>query len=441
VAEYKKYEYGDNAKLMKNVVQNKPSPVMEPTTPFGKHVSGIGKSVVSGIGNKLSQVQDAKNAIAGGVTDKFNQIGRYFGGTTSRDLKKEKKGLDVALDSNTFKPSTLSPGQPQAPSPSAGVPRQSGFAPNPDAQFDRLGAGPRPGAELGPDKTITQNRFGEVGLWDKAGKRLDPMQNRVSGGNLGGTPVPAGQETSFMKVGSNPNGPGVINYTELFNRDAKMAGLAMESAKAGQPPGGFFTGPGEPGSGNYSQDSMMSQFKGRRDMIQSRLDDFERKNVLGPNASLGDIVNQRIASKGMRDEIKQIDEQIFGRTELANKIMAALIGNKGALDVQSLQNQGGMEKQALDNAGTYGVREMMEQAETGRTAMQIGAGQYAAKTTTPSEKRKSGYNFTKDSGMEAFKHLLQTEGLEAALKFGKEYMPNFEEDEEAGIAEMITGKK
>lgn len=387
-------------------------------TPFGQDVSSFFKKLGANLAernNRLVSERESGNTVA----KTFQKVGDYFTGTGEKTLSGEKSRLDSALQSNTFKPS----GAPnlQQPSLAPGMPRQAGFVPNPDAQFERLGAGPRPGAEFGSGMTITQNRFGDVGIFDSLGKRAAPGQ-RFSGGDLGGTPLPAGQSPFFMKMNTSPeNMSGTINYTDTFAQDAQRFGMQMENAKndyrIGDGNPRFFTGPGEPGPGNYGQDSMMSQFRSRRDQLQSSLMDYERKNPLGPNATVGDIISQRAGSKTIRDEIRQIDEQIFGRTELANKIMTALIGKDTAMGVQGMENDAKLT--GIDKEGQWNlaIRGLMEGEETKRNNDNIVAGRFDPKTQARDKGFETSLDFEKQAKLEYLKSLLTTGGVQDQASF------------------------
>ena len=270
---------------------------------------------------------------------------------------------------------------------------------------------------------------------------------RLSGGNLGGTPLPAGQQTTFNRIsvpmpggaaapsGGAPAQPGAsgftgtTNYTNLFANDAKIDAMRLANAKndyrIGEGNPRFFTGPGEPGAGNYAPGSATSQFQDRRNLVQAQLDEYNRRNPLASNASVGEIIAHQANTKSMRDEIQHIDEQIFGRTDLANKIMTALIGKDATLGAQALENEGKMGVQALENQSLNDLWTMREGEENKRHGLSLLFGGKAGAGKDPLA--DADIDFRKSSGLEMLKYMKENGATQDELSaFASDYsLKNF----------------
>ncbi|MCE5199085.1 hypothetical protein LLG39_08920, partial [bacterium] len=211
-----------------------------------------------------------------------------------------------------------------------------------------------------PNKlTLGNTPSGKVGMF-KDGQMLDAGAAQKE---LGVTKAPG----SFIGKMDTSKMGGTIDYSNKFAQDEELFNARMAAVKRGDPAGAqFFTGPGEPGPGTYGPNSESSQFRARRDLLSSQVDDFNRKNPITSGMNVGDIISNTLATSQARSEIKHIDEQIFGRTQLSNKIMEALIGKDTALHGQNMKNQGDFATQALENVGIMDARKLMEGSETQR---------------------------------------------------------------------------
>ena len=304
----------------------------------------------------------------------FNQtVGAFFRktGGLPPDFFATRGGYDETSWRNPKMPRPTSNGQPAVPTPG---PAQLAAAESAPASRVNLG---------GKTPLLTNTAVGGVGIFDPKGNRMDP----------------SGLTGKMGKMGTLDR-----DFTGQAALDQNVFEMAMARAKDGTLPGGFFTGPREPGPGTYGENSESMQLRNRRDLLQSRVDQFNRSNSLGPNASVGDIISNAAATKQMRDEIKALDTQIFGRTELSNKIMQALIGKDATLQAQMLENQGGLDKQLLENQGVMDVRKMME-TEEGRRHLQTIL--FGGKTTGMDKDPliNADIDFRKSSGLEMLKYM------------------------------------
>ncbi|NCC84650.1 MAG: hypothetical protein EOM03_11060 [Clostridia bacterium] len=248
---------------------------------------------------------------------------------------------------------------------------------------------PRIGAELGPGLTITQDGQGTVSLFNADGTKADPSKIRLSGGNLGGTPLPAGQSPFFMKSeaakglvpqpgpdSANPGTPQAPaatmlggNMTGMFAQDdaifkARMANIGKD----------YRVGAGNPA---FANDPQMAQLLARRDSLQSSVDTFNRQNPLDRGARVGDIISNRAATHQQRKEIEGLNKDIFGRSDLGTKLQMAMLDSLTKKDISQGENQTTLAKQNMENQGQWDTRTMMEGNENMRhlANLQAGVGQ------------------------------------------------------------------
>jgi hypothetical protein len=380
----------DRAEVLKNRVNNSPSPVTPPETQFGKHASAVGSAVVSGIGNKLSQLPKAKNAIMSGLTDKANRVARYFGGTTAIDLEKEKKKLDSSISANTFAPSTLTPSVNSSqkgggPGPSTPGPAQLTQA------MEQKGT-----ARFDPTKlTLGNNEYtGEVGMF-KDGKQLDSGSVRLSGGNLGGTPLPAGQSPFFMKSEAAkgltqpqpqtgipgatasptaiPGSMGGGDWTNAMNQETAMLNQTLNPKLK---PGEFMDWGKMGGQGSQQGGTGDPLFKD----LESRISDLTNQNKqlmggYGQSVKMGSMSNfDRQANLVMNNKsIKDMNNMLTNRSSLANDLVKALITAQSGKDTANIKAGTDLATTAMNNKAlmdSTGMKEFgdMARAEALRAA-------------------------------------------------------------------------
>lgn len=268
--------------------------------------------------------------------------------------------------------------------------------------------------------TLGNTPSGKVGMF-KDGQMLDTAAAQKE---LGINRAPG----SFIGKINTDNLGGTIDFTKQFAQDDKIFKMRMQN---GQNDPQFFTGPGEPGPGTYGPNSEASAFRSRRDMLTAQVDDFNRKNPITSGMSVGDIVSNTLATSQARNEIKHIDEQIFGRTQLSNKIMEALIGKDTTLQAQGMKNQGDFATQQLENIGIMDARRLMEGAETQRNRESIVAGRYAGKGNEDLEKKKTKLDLLKSLGIEGYKGKIAAGDYDGASKFATDFMnQHFGNDDE-----------
>ena len=237
-----------------------------------------------------------------------------------------------------------------------------------------------------PNKlTLGNGPDGKVGMF-KDGKMLDPTKTRLSGGNLGGTPLPAGQSPFFIKSqaaqglvpqpGTASAIPGMQqnpavgmpggNWTGMLNQDDAIFKARM--ANVGQD---YRIGTGNPA---FASDPMMAQSLARRDSLQASVDTFNRQNPLRQGASVGDIISNRAATAVQRKEIEGLNADIFGRSDLGTKLQMAILDSLTKKDISRGDNQTTLAKQGLENEGLWATRSMMEGNENLRHAAGLEAG-------------------------------------------------------------------
>ena len=237
-----------------------------------------------------------------------------------------------------------------------------------------------------PNKlTLGNGPDGKVGMF-KDGKMLDPSKTRLSGGNLGGTPLPVGQSPFFMKSqaaqglvpqpGTASAIPGMQqnpavgmpggNWTGMLNQDDAI--FKAQMANVGQD---YRIGTGNPA---FANDPMMAQSLARRDSLQASLDTFNRQNPLRSGASVGDIISNRASTFNQRKEIEDLNKDIFGRSDLGTKLQMAMLDSLTKKNISQGDNQTALAKQAMENQGQWDTRSMMEGNENLRHAASLQAG-------------------------------------------------------------------
>lgn len=290
----------------------------------------------------------------------------YLFGTQKSTLDKEGARLAAASSSNTSKGSSLQ-GTGNNPVFQPGTPVVTAQA-----------AAPIP---VNPSSPFAKpNNNGMINVEDF--KNVPPRSSSFnpSGmtiGNAFGSSQPAG-----MRQGG-PQSPGnmISDYTNLFAQDQKLfqAQMAALNRNDGTQ---IFTGPGNAGAGRYDQGSDISRLQSRRGQLESQLANFERSNPISKSMSVSDIVKTAMASSPLRKEMARIDEQIFGRNDLANKIQQEIIRanagiaeqqlrNQGSLDLQSVSGQYGLAEQAMRNQGAIDAQNIAGQNSLAERAMQI----------------------------------------------------------------------
>ena len=467
--QYKDYGYSGNADRMSAAVNRNVAPDLfgsiksnissqyDPTAidafeKSRKGFSGRLKTPNAGLSPQKNFIDKAFDTLGSSPVGEERSLGNVLGDLfrksgTAISIPGVEKDPAALVRSNYDETSWRNLQKPGVPGSATGTSNQS--APGPADLSKALdAAGQKNINRFDPSKlTIGNNEFtGQVGLF-KDGQMLDSSKMRLSGGNLGGTPLPAGQQTTFNRIsvpmpggaaapsGGAPAQPGAsgftgtTNYTNLFANDAKIDAMRLANAKndyrIGEGNPRFFTGPGEPGAGNYAPGSATSQFQDRRNLVQAQLDEYNRRNPLASNASVGEIIAHQANTKSMRDEIQHIDEQIFGRTDLANKIMTALIGKDATLGAQALENEGKMSIQALENQSLNDLWTMREGEENKRHGLSLLFGGKAGAGKDPLA--DADIDFRKSSGLEMLKYMKENGATQDELSaFASDYsLKNF----------------
>ena len=231
--------------------------------------------------------------------------------------------------------------------------------------------------------TLGNNPYtGQVGMF-KNGEMISNQDAATALGQKGN-----GQ---FLGKFSAPVG-GVTDFTNLFSQDQKLFQAQVAAVNRGEG-SGIFTGPADPGAGRYGQGSQISALQSRRDMLQSKIDLYNKNNPITKGSSVGDIISNTVATQQMRDEIKNIDDTIFGKNDLANKIQQELIRMQAGANEQNIRNQGAIDSQNI--AGSYGLMQQRLQNEGSGNVARIGASAELMKEALGGKAPKFGD--TKDS--------------------------------------------
>ena len=209
--------------------------------------------------------------------------------------------------------------------------------------------------------TLGNNPYtGQVGMF-KNGEMISNQDAATALGQKG--------KGQFLGKFSAPVG-GVTDFTNLFSQDQKLFQAQMAAVNRGEG-SGIFTGPADPGAGRYGQGSQISALQSRRDMLQSKIDLYNKNNPITKGSSVGDIISNTVATQQMRDEIKNIDDTIFGKNDLANKIQQEIIRMQSGENEQNLRNKGAAESQHI--AGNYGLMQQELQNKGAANTARIGA--------------------------------------------------------------------
>ena len=326
---------------------------------------GSGSQFIQDLGSAVSAVGGAFKSVGSWADEGIKNLANtpfmpetrdYLFGTQKSTLDKEGERLAAASRSNTFNPSKLTIGLNSSgknpgngttntvPSKLIGAQQEAGTS-----RFDK--------SKL----TLGNNPYtGQVGMF-KNGEMISNQDAATALGQKGN-----GQ---FLGKFSAPVG-GVTDFTNLFSQDQKLFQAQMAAVNRGEG-SGIFTGPADPGAGRYGQGSQISALQSRRDMLQSKIDLYNKNNPITKGSSVGDIISNTVATQQMRDEIKNIDDTIFGKNDLANKIQQELIKMQAGANEQNIRNQGAIDSQHI--AGSYGLMQQRLQNEGSDNIARIGA--------------------------------------------------------------------
>jgi len=397
---YKNYAYGDNAKVLKDRV-GPPPPSLAPKkadpfvkSPAAPSTAGVrAQSVQSGVGvvpnSGVNPSALNANTLAANTANSRVNTGIDTSGykdsimaqsvipAVSSFLKGEVSvgGLDEESRARIFPGKDSKVRMPVSNEVVSGGRYDETSFRNP--QVKAKGADtPRIGAQLGPGLTLTQDGQGTVSLFNADGTKADPSKTRLSGGNLGGTPLPAGQSPFFMKSeaakglgapqpqtgipgvtmsptaipGSMPGG----DWTGVMNQETAMLNSVLNP---GATPGGFqdFSktiglNPGEGKDSNYK-------------LIEGQISDLINQNKQLMNHGYGQSGefaklsptqrNSYIASNAQ--QIASLQNSLTGRSSLANDLVKALIGAQSDANVVGLSGQN--SKDTAHITGQYGMME------------------------------------------------------------------------------------
>jgi hypothetical protein len=231
----------------------------------------------------------------------------------------------------------------------------------------------RKGATLGSGMNITQDSSGNVVLVSADGTKADPSKTRLSGGNLGGTPLPAGQSPFFIKseaakgltqpqpqtgIPGVTQAPGAVpgsmgsDWTGIMNQETAMLNsVANPNLKPGQ-------------YQDFSKSIGMNGTPGGDSAfrsIESQIADLTNMNkqLMG---GYGQSVEMGRMSKRKRDalwtsnteQITKLNESLTGRSTLANDLVKALLQAQTTEKTTGMTNAAGLDQERIKaGAGNY----------------------------------------------------------------------------------------
>lgn len=220
--------------------------------------------------------------------------------------------------------------------------------------------------------TLGNTPSGKVGMF-KDGEMLDPSKTRLSGGNLGGTPLPVGQSPFFMKsqaaqglvpqAGTASAIPGMQQNPAVTTPGGNMTGImnqetAMLSAALGQnmKPGQYqdFSksigmNPSTPG-GDAAFRSIEAQIADLTNMNKQLLGGYGQTTDMGRMSQ-----GKRMAMVQKNSEtIKGLNDSLTGRSTLANDLVKALIGAQTGEKTTAMTAAAGTEQERIKAGATMG---------------------------------------------------------------------------------------
>ena len=368
-AQYKNYAYGDNAKVLKNRVNNSPSPGVP--SDEKKLLSESEKILNDPAGYVPPGQKTIFTAAAEGINKnkaikRANELGGNYDETIFRNKNNSKSKPNLGPGNGTTN---------TVPSKLIGAQQEAGTS-----RFDE--------SKL----TLGNNPYtGQVGMF-KDGQMQEPGSVRLSGGNLGGTPLEAGQSPFFMKSqaaqglvpqsGTASAIPGMQqnpavgmpggNWTGMLNQDNALFKAQMADVKSG------FRGPGT-GNPAFATDGGYADKQYKRDQLISQLASFDRANPTA-NMTPGQLIASRQASSGIRGQLDTVNAELFQADELTAKAKQGMLEATTSRANNAATNMTSSENQKLENQGMNEVWSMREGNENLRHAASLAAGQYAAKT-------------------------------------------------------------
>jgi len=338
-------------------------------------------STVGGIVQKSKDLRNTARNDQGSYPKIQQRVGDYLGGTGDATLGDEKKKLDQTLRQNTFKLSVLSPNKPSPSAPGNGT---TNTVPS-----KLIGAQQEAGTSRFDKSKLTlgNNPYtGQVGMF-KDGQMLEPGSVRLSGGNLGGTPLPVGQSPFFMK-------------SEAAKTLVPQPGTA--SAIPGMQQNPAVTMPGGDWTGTMNQETAMLSTALGQNMKPGQYQDFSKSIGMNPNTPGGDGAFRNIESQismlnnqnsqlmggygqsvemgnmsktkrlamvqANNEQIKGLSDSLTGRSTLANDLVKALLTAQTGKETTAMTANAGTEQQKIKTAGDVQVGAMAAAATQGSTA-------------------------------------------------------------------------
>ena len=240
-----------------------------------------------------------------------------------------------------------------------------------------------------PNKlTLGNGPDGQVGMF-KDGQMLDPGSVRLSGGNLGGTPLPAGQSPFFMKseaaktlvpqpgtasaIPGMQQNPAVTtlggNMTGLMNQETAMLSSVLQGTKSGANFGqNFGQAPAAPGGAPQIGDRAYRDLERNITDMRNQQKAFMSGNY-SPSAFGTLSPTKRMAmAASLGEQIKGMEDTLFNRSSLANDLVKALVAAQSGENIAGTAAAAGTEQQKIKTAGDIQVGAMDAAATQGSNA-------------------------------------------------------------------------
>jgi hypothetical protein len=339
-------------------------------------------STVGGVVQKSKDLRNTARNDQGSYPKIQQRVGDYFGGTGDATLGDEKKKLDQTLRQNTFKPSVLSPNKPSPSAPGNGT---TNTVPS-----KLIGAQQEAGTSRFDKSKLTlgNNPYtGQVGMF-KDGQMQEPGSVRLSGGNLGGTPLPAGQSPFFMKsqaaqglvpqpgtasaIPGMQQNPAVTmpggNMTGLMNQETAMLSTALgQNMKPGQYQDfskSIGMNPNTPGG-----DGAFRNIESQISMLNNQ--NSQLMGGYGQSVEMGNMSKtKRLAMvQANNEQIKGLSDSLTGRSTLANDLVKALLAAQTGKETTAMTANAGTEQERIKAAATLGAAQYEAVGRSGDAAL------------------------------------------------------------------------
>ncbi|MDY0228034.1 MAG: hypothetical protein RBR38_14550, partial [Desulfomicrobium apsheronum] len=236
--------------------------------------------------------------------------------------------------------------------------------------------------------TLGNNPYtGQVGMF-KDGEMLDPTKTRLSGGNLGGTPLPAGQSPFFMKsqaaqglvpqpgtasaIPGMQQNPAVTmpggDWTGAMNQETAMLSTALgQNMKPGQYQDfskSIGMNPSTPGG-----DGAFRNIESQISMLNNQ--NSQLMGGYGQSVEMGNMSKtKRLAMvQANNEQIKGLSDSLTGRSTLANDLVKALLTAQTGKETTAMTANAGTEQEKIKAGATLGAAQYEAVGRSGDAAL------------------------------------------------------------------------